>query len=147
MASSSAVLPMSMKVAHSKLGISKSKTNFIIPFGATVNMNGTALNLAVCVLFIAQLFGIEFSIVQHISILVLCTLGGIGAAPVPGALIFLLSGILSSLNLPIEAIGIIIAIDRVLDMIRTLGNITGDIFSALIVDKLDMTLDKKTYNS
>lgn len=148
LASSSAVLPTGLKTAQEKLGVSKEKALFVIPLGATVNMNGTALNLGVCVMFISQLFGhvtMDFS--QMLYILALCTLGAIGTAPVPGASIFLLSGILGVLNLPIEAIGIIIAIDRVLDMIRTFGNVTGDVLSAVIIDRLDGTLDKKVWDA
>lgn len=147
LASSSAILPNTLKVAHDKLGISKSKSLFIIPLGATINMNGTALNLGVSVVFIAQLFGVNFTIYQYLCTIIYCTLGAIGTAPVPGASIFLLASILSILGLPIEAVGIILAIDRVLDMARTFGNISGDVFSAVIVDRLDNTLDVKKWNS
>lgn len=147
LASSSAMLPQSLKIAEQKLGVSREKALFIIPFGATVNMNGTALNLAVSVIFISQIFGVSFSMEQYIYIIALCTLGAVGTAPIPGASIFLLSGILGDLNLPIGAIGFILAIDRILDMARTFGNITGDVLSGVIVDRFDNTLNKKIWNS
>jgi Na+/H+-dicarboxylate symporter len=147
LSSSSAVLPLSMQIAKDKLGISEEKVSFAIPLGAKINMNGSALNLGVSVIFISQLFGIDFTFGEIVKIVLLCTLGAIGTAPVPGASIFLLSGILTSVGLPVEAIGIILAIDRVLDMIRTFGNISGDVFSALLLDRLDNTIDKKIYNS
>lgn len=146
LASSSAMLGTSLKVAQERLGVSKEKALFIIPLGATVNMNGSALNLGVSVIFISQIFGVNFSGMDYGYIIALCTLGAVGTAPIPGASIFLLSGILSALNLPIEAIALVIAIDRILDMARTFGNITGDILSAVIVDRFSGTLDKKTYD-
>ncbi len=147
LSSSSAVLPMSMEIAQKELGISSEKVSFAIPLGAKVNMNGTALNLGVSVIFISQLFGFDFGISQIIKVMILCTLGSIGTAPVPGASIFLLSGILGSVGLPVEAIGIIIAIDRILDMMRTFGNISGDVMAALILDRIDKTLDMSVYKS
>ncbi len=148
LASSSAVLPLSLKAAQEKLGVSKEKAMFVIPLGATVNMNGTALNLGVSVIFISQLFSpIPLDLSQMFYILILCTLGAVGTAPVPGASIFLLSGILGVLHLPIEAIGIILAVDRILDMMRTFGNITGDVLSAVIIDRMDKTLDKEVWDA
>ena len=147
LSSSSAVLPLSMQISKDKLGISEEKVSFAIPLGAKINMNGTSLNLGVSVIFISQLFGVDFTMSEIVKIVILCTLGSIGTAPVPGASIFLLSGILNSLGLPVEAIGIIIAVDRILDMMRTYGNISGDVFSALLLDKIDGTLDVEKYNS
>jgi len=147
LSSSSAVLPLSMQIAKDKLGISEDKVSFAIPLGAKINMNGTSLNLGVSVIFISQLFGVDFTMAEIVKIVILCTLGSIGTAPVPGASIFLLSGILNSVGLPVEAIGIIIAIDRILDMMRTFGNISGDVFSALLLDRIDGTMDKDIYNS
>jgi Na+/H+-dicarboxylate symporter len=79
--------------------------------------------------------------------MILCVLGAIGTAPVPGASIFLLAGILGSMGLPVDAVAIILAVDRILDMARTFTNITGDVFSAVIVDRLDDTLNEDVYNS
>ncbi len=147
LSSSSAVLPQSLKVAQKSLGVSREKALFIIPFGATVNMNGSALNLGVSVIVISQVFGMDFTMAQYAYIVSLCTLGAVGTAPIPGASIFLLSGILSAVGLPIEAVALILAIDRILDMARTFGNISGDVLSSVIVDRLDDTLDKKTWDS
>jgi Na+/H+-dicarboxylate symporter len=147
LASSSSVLPLSMNTAETKLGVSKGVSSFVIPFGATINMNGTAVNLGVSVIFISQVFGTELDMSQIGSLIILCTLGAMGTAPIPGASIFMLSGILSVFNLPIEGIGIILAIDRLLDMMRTFGNITGDVLSAVIVDKINGTFDEDTYKN
>lgn len=147
LASSSAALPMSLKIAHDKLGVSKEKTNFVIPLGATINMNGGAIHLATCTLFIAQLWNVEFGISQYVTLVTLCVFGAIGTAPIPGVATFLLTGILASMGLPMEAVGIILAVDRLLDMVRTLTNVTGDVFSAVIIDKLDKTMDVKKYAS
>jgi len=147
LASSAAALPMSLDIAEKDLGISREKSRFVIPLGATVNMNGGAIHLGISTFFIAQLYGINMSFGDIITAVILCVLGAIGTAPVPGASIFLLAGILSALRLPVEAIAIILAVDRILDMARTFTNISGDLFSAVIIDKLDGTLNKKIYNS
>jgi len=147
LASSSAMLPTSLKTSQERLGVSKEKALFIIPLGATINMNGSALNLGVSVIFISQIFGVNFTGMEYLYIITLCTLGAVGTAPIPGASIFLLSGILSALHLPVEAIGLILAIDRILDMARTFGNLTGDILSAVIVDKFSGSLNKEIWDS
>jgi Na+/H+-dicarboxylate symporter len=147
LASSSAVLSTSLNIAQKKLGVSKEKAMFIIPFGATINTNGSALNLGVSVIFISQVFGMTFDMSQYCYILGLCTLGAIGTAPIPGASIFILSGILSSVGLPIEGIALILAIDRLLDMMRTFGNISGDVLSSVIIDRFENTLNEKIWNS
>ncbi len=147
LASISAMLPLSLSIAEKKLGISEEKAKFMIPFGATVNMNGGAINLAISSVFIAQLFGLNFTPTTYVTLVVLCVLGAIGTAPVPGASILALSGILAALNMPIEAIVIVLAVDRILDMMRTFTNITGDVFAALVVDRLAGSLDEKIYNA
>jgi Na+/H+-dicarboxylate symporter len=146
-ASSSSALPLSMNIAENRLGVSREKTSFVIPLGATVNMNGGAIHLGMSTLFIAQLWGVSFGMSDYVTIMILCVLGAIGTAPVPGASIFLLAGILGSMGLPVDAVAIILAVDRILDMARTFTNITGDVFSAVIVDRLDDTLNEDVYNS
>ena len=132
---------------QSKIGVPDEKANFIIPLGATINMSGTALNLAVNTLFIANLFGVDFSIAQMLMLVITIILCAVGTAPVPSASLFLLAGILLMFGIPAEAIGVILAIDRILDMARTFANFSGDLFTATILSKIDNTLDLKKYNS
>jgi Na+/H+-dicarboxylate symporter len=146
-ASTSAMIPANIDTLENKLGVSREKARFIIPLSATVNMNGTAFNLAVSTLFIAQLWGVTFTISQLIMLTFAVLLAAVGTAPVPAASIFLLAGVLSMFNLPVEAVGIILAIDRLNDMARTFCNISGDLFATVVIDKLDGTLDKKKYAS
>lgn len=143
--STSATVSLAIKIAHEKLGISKEKANFIIPLGATINMNGGAMHLSMAAVFVAQVFGITLSNSELITVLSLSIIGAIGTAPIPGVSIFLLAGILGAVGVPIDGIAIIVTIDRLLDMMRTVCNVTGDSISAIIVDQIDGTLNKKIY--
>lgn len=143
--SSAATLPLAMNVAHNNLGISSQKVNFIIPLGATINMNGGALYFSSCLMFLVHILSIKFTIYQYCTAFFICVLSAVGTAPVPGSAILMLSGVISMLGLPIETIGIFFAIDRILDMIRTFVNISGDVLSSLIVDRIDKTLDIEIY--
>ena len=145
LSSSSAVLPRSLDIAEKDLGVSNSEANFVIPVGATLNMNGGAVYMSAATLFVAQLFGVELSLSQYLLLIILSTVSAIGTAPIPGSGIFLLSGILLSLDLPIEAIGIMLAIDRILDMARTVTNVTGDVFSSVIISSAYGNLDRSVY--
>lgn len=145
-ASSSATLPFSLALLNDKMGVTKQKANFVIPLGATVNMNGGAIHLAMSTIFIAQLFNVDLTITQHFTVFFLAVLGAIGTAPIPGVSIFLLAGLLSVVGLPMDAVAIILAVDRLLDMARTVTNVTGDLFTAVIIDKTDNTLDMEKYH-
>lgn len=131
--SSSGVLAISMRNAQDNLGISEKISSFVLPLGATVNMDGTALYQGVCALFVAQAFGIHLSIGAQIGILITATLASIGTAGVPGAGLIMLSMVLASAGLPIEGIGLVAGIDAVLDMARTCINVTGDLCVAAVV--------------
>jgi Na+/H+-dicarboxylate symporter len=130
--SSSGTLPISMESAR-KLGVPNQISSFVLPLGATVNMDGTALYQGVCALFIAQVYGIGLGFGQQLMIVLTATLASIGTAGVPGAGLIMLSMVLTSVGLPLEGIALIAGIDRILDMIRTTTNITGDLVGAVII--------------
>jgi DAACS family dicarboxylate/amino acid:cation (Na+ or H+) symporter len=125
--SSSATLPTTISVSQQNLGIPSQITGFVLPLGATMNMNGTALFEGVTVLFLAQVFGIELSLVVQIIVVLMSVLTAIGAAGVPSGSIPLLAIVLAMVNVPVEGIAIILGADRLLDMCRTTLNVTGDI--------------------
>jgi Na+/H+-dicarboxylate symporter len=134
--SSSATLPVTMEVAQEKLGISRQTASFVLPLGATVNMDGTALYQAVAVMFIAQIYGIPLGPAEQLTIVLTATLASIGAAGVPGAGIITLILVLQSVGLGTQAqagIALILGVDRLLDMMRTAVNVTGDLTVATLV--------------
>ncbi|MED3550775.1 dicarboxylate/amino acid:cation symporter [Cytobacillus praedii] len=133
--SSSATLPISMKSAQNNLNVSKSVSGFVQPLGATINMDGTAIMQGVATVFIAQVYGSNLSLSQLLTILLTATLASIGTAGVPGVGLIMLSMVLSSVGLPVEAIALVLGVDRLLDMCRTSVNITGDAVCAVIVDR------------
>jgi len=133
--SSSATLPFTMEQVQQKLGISEETASFVLPLGATVNMDGTSCYQAIVVLFIAQIFGIELTIAQYLTVLFLTVLASIGTAGVPGASVVMTVMVMSSVGIPVEGLALILGIDRPLDMLRTVVNVTGDTFVASVVDK------------
>ena len=133
--SSLATIPVTTKCLISKLGYKEEHVNFIIPFGATINMDGTALFECVAVIFIAQLYGVDLSYIDQFLILSLALITSIGVAGIPSASFVAIIVILSSVGLPLEAVGIILGIDRVLDMLRTSVNVFGDSCCVSVVGK------------
>jgi Na+/H+-dicarboxylate symporter len=131
--SSSATLPVNMNAAETKLGVPRDIASFVLPLGATINMDGTALYMGVCSLFIANVFGINLTIGDMGMIVLTGTLASIGTAGVPGAGLIMLAMVLQSVQLPIEGLALVAGIDRVLDMPRTTLNITGDAAVAVVV--------------
>ncbi len=134
-ASSSAALPLSMDATENRSGVSAKITGFCLPLGATVNMNGTALFESVAALFVAQTYGIELSITQQVMVVVTALLASIGTAGIPMSGLVMLTMILSAVGLPLEGIGMILAIDFIVDMLRTMANVWGDSCVAVIVAK------------
>lgn len=124
--SSSATLPVTMERAEKNLGVEEEVTSFVLPVGATINMDGTSLYQAVAAVFIAQALGMDLSIAQQLSIVVTALLASIGSAGVPGAGIIMLVIVLQSIGVPVQGIALILGVDRILDMVRTAVNITGD---------------------
>lgn len=145
--SSKATLATTMQVCRERLGISESSTSFILPLGASINMDGFAINLSLTTIFFAQIMGINLALQDYLVIIVTATLGSIGGAGIPGASLIMLPMVLSSINLPIEGVAIIAGIDRLLDMLRTTINITGDATITLIIDSSEGTLDREKYLS
>ncbi|MGE3714425.1 MAG: dicarboxylate/amino acid:cation symporter [Alphaproteobacteria bacterium] len=145
--SSSATIPTTMAVAESKMGVSKTTTAMVIPLGATVNMNGTAIYLAICTLFVAQLMGVDLTMGQYVTVLVTITLLAIGTAAVPGGSLVMMPIVFGTVGLPVAAIGLILGVDRILDMVRTTINVTGDAFVSVMIDKSEGRLDMEMYNA
>lgn len=133
--SSAATLPISMQRMQDELKITKEVSGFVLPLGATINMDGNALYQGIVSLFIAQAYGIDLSLSMQIIIILTGTLASIGAAGIPGAGMIVLSTVLASVGLPIEGIALVAGVDRILDMGRTLTNVTGDAVTACIVEK------------
>lgn len=131
--SSAATLPVNMKVCETKIGIKEEITSFVLPVGATVNMDGTALYQGVATLFIAQVYGIDLNMGQQLTIILTATLASIGTAAVPGVGMVMLVIVLQSTHIPIEGIALIFGVDRILDMLRTVVNITGDAATASVI--------------
>jgi Na+/H+-dicarboxylate symporter len=131
--SSAATLPVNMECCHENLGVSKSITSFVLPLGATINMDGTALYQGVAAVFIAQVFGMDLNFMQQLTIVLTATLASIGTAPVPGVGIIMLIIVLKSVGIPEEGIALILGVDRILDMCRTITNVTGDAAVAVAV--------------
>ena len=132
--SSAGTLPVNMKNIQTKLGVRRDIASFVLPLGATINMDGTALYMGVCSLFIANVFGIPLTFDQMIMIVLTGTLASIGTAGVPGAGLIMLAMVLQSVGLPLEGLALVAGIDRVLDMFRTCLNITGDAAVAVAVN-------------
>lgn len=133
--SSSATLPTTLRVAEESLGTPKRIGRFVCTLGATANMNGTALFEGVVVLFLAQFFGIELSLGQQVLVLLMCILGGIGAAGVPGGSLPVIASILVMFGIPPEGIALILGVDRLLDMCRTTVNVTGDLVGTVLISR------------
>ena len=135
-ASSSATLPLNLTKSVEVGNVDKKIADLVLPIGATINMDGTALYQAGVALFVAQMVGIDLSLTEQITIAIIVVLASIGAAGIPGAGIVLLTTVFTTIGLPIEAIGVIMVVDRFLDMFRTATNVTGDIFVSKIVDRI-----------
>ena len=141
--SSSAVLPISMETAQKNLKVRKSISSFVQPLGSTINMDGTAIMQGVATVFIAQLSGVELTIMQMVTVVVLATVASIGTAGVPGVGLVMLAMVLTAVGLDPAAIGIIIGIDRLLDMTRTAVNITGDAAIASVLNEQQNRKEQK----
>jgi DAACS family dicarboxylate/amino acid:cation (Na+ or H+) symporter len=134
-ASSNATLPTALRVADEQLGLPRRVSRFVLTVGATANQNGTALFEGVTVLFLAQFFGVELTLVQQATVMFVCILGGIGTAGVPAGSLPVVALICGMVGVPPEGIGLILGVDRFLDMCRTTLNVTGDLMLATVVSK------------
>lgn len=140
--SSSGTLPVSMKCTEKNLGVSPKIASFVLPLGATINMDGSAIYQGVAALFIAQVYGIQLGLTQMLMIILVSTLGSIGAAGVPGAGLIMLTMVLSSVGLPLEGMALVAGVDRILDMFRTSCNVTGDLAASVIIGASENELDR-----
>lgn len=145
--SSAGTLPVSIECARNNLGVSEGVAGFVLPVGATINMDGTAIYQGVLALFIAQAFGIELNGGQYLMIILTATLGSIGTAGIPGAGLIMLGLVLTSVGLPLEGVALIAGIDRILDMARTTVNVAGDLMTTTLVGRSENELDREVYNS
>jgi len=144
--SSAATIPVTLKTVQDELGVNKNVASFVVPVGATINMDGTAIMQGMATVFIAQMSGIDLTLIQYVQVVLLAVVASIGAAAVPSAGTITLVLILQQFGLPLEAIGIILAVDRILDMLRTSVNVTGDATVSCIVAESEGMLDKDIFN-
>ncbi|GLQ76127.1 dicarboxylate/amino acid:cation symporter [Vibrio penaeicida] len=143
--SSSGTLPVTIRTAHEELGVSREISSFVLPLGATINMDGTAIYQGVAVIFIAQVFGVSLDVQDYLMIIMTSTLASIGTAGVPGAGLIMLSLVLSTVGLPLEGLAIVAGIDRILDMARTSVNVCGDLMISVLISKSEKGLDTSVY--
>lgn len=144
-ATSNATIPLSIDTLAKKMGVSKRISSFTIPLGATINMDGTSIMQGVAVVFVAQAFGIHLDMMDYITVIGTATLASVGTAGVPSVGLVTLTMVFNSVGLPVEAIGLIMGIDRILDMTRTAVNITGDAVCTTIVAHQNKALDKSVF--
>lgn len=140
-ASSVGTLPLNLECTE-RLGARRDIASFVLPLGATINMDGTAIYQGVCALFIANAYGIPLALPQQLTIILTCTLASIGTAGVPGAGAVMLGMVLQSVGLPVEGVALVLGIDRVLDMARTAVNVAGDLACAVVVSAAEPTVEK-----
>ncbi len=145
--SSAGTLPVTMRCTQDNLGVPVGISSFVLPLGATVNMDGTAIYEAIAALFVAQVFGVSLGASEYVMIVVVATLASIGAAGVPGAGLIMLTMVLTTIGLPLEGLAIVAGIDRVLDMARTTINVTGDAFVSCVIAKSERELNQTVYNA
>jgi Na+/H+-dicarboxylate symporter len=144
-ASSGATLPITLRTVERRMGVHNSVAGFTIPLGATINMDGTAIMQGVATVFIAQVYGMDLSIGAYITVVITATLASIGTAAVPGVGLITLAMVLGQVGLPVEGIALIIGVDRLLDMVRTAVNVTGDAVVSVIVARSEKQLDENVF--
>ena len=144
-ASSNATIPVTLQVVEKRLGVNNSTAAFTVPLGATINMDGTAIMQGVATVFIANVFAIDLSIMDYITVVGMSILASIGTAGVPGVGLIMLAMVFNQVGLPVEGIGLILGVDRILDMVRTAVNITGDAAVTCIVARSEKTIDDQIF--
>lgn len=144
--SSNATIPVTLRTVTERMGVNNSVASFTVPFGATINMDGTAIMQGVATVFIANLYGVELGMAGYLTVIMMSVLASIGTAGVPGAGLIMLSMVFAQVGLPLEGIGLILGVDRLLDMLRTAVNVSGDAVVSLVVAKSEGKLDEAVYN-
>jgi Na+/H+-dicarboxylate symporter len=145
-ASSNATIPVTMLAVEERLGVDSSVASFVVPLGATINMNGTAIMQGVATVFIANVYGIELSGADYLTVIGMSVLASVGTAGIPGVGLIMLAMVFAQVGLPVEGIALIIGVDRLLDMLRTAVNVTGDAATCCIVAKTEGKLNLDIYN-
>lgn len=145
-ATSNATIPLSIDTLDKKIGVSKKISSFTIPLGATINMDGTSIMQGVAVIFIAQVYGMELTPAQLLTVIATAMIASIGTAGIPSVGLIMLAMVLTSVGLPTEGIALIMGTDRILDMLRTAVNITGDAVCTTIVSSQNKELDRSIFN-
>lgn len=144
--SSNATIPVTLRTVTERMGVNNSVASFTVPFGATINMDGTAIMQGVATVFIANLYGIDLGITGYLTVILMSVLASVGTAGVPGAGMIMLSMVFAQVGLPMEGIGLILGVDRLLDMVRTAVNVSGDAVVSLVVAQSEGKLDEAVYN-
>ena len=144
--SSNATMPITLNVMEKRVGVDNSIASFTVPLGATINMDGTAIMQGVATVFIAQAYGLDLGMTEYLAVIATATLASVGTAGVPGVGLIMLSMVLQQVGLPVEGIGLIIGVDRLLDMMRTVVNVTGDGMVTTVVAKSEGLLDEAIFN-
>ena len=145
--SSNATIPVTLRAVTERLGVNNSVASFTVPFGATINMDGTAIMQGVATVFIANAYGVDLGITGYLTVILMSVLASIGTAGVPGVGLIMLSMVFTQVGLPVEGIGLILGVDRLLDMIRTAVNVSGDAVVSVIVAKSEGKLDVEVFNN
>lgn len=145
-ASSSATIPVTLRTIEQRLGVNNRIASFTVPLGATINMDGTAIMQGVATVFIAQAFGLELTLIDYLLVVATATLASVGTAGVPGVGLVTLAMVLQQVGLPVEGIALIIGVDRLLDMVRTAVNVTGDATVSCIVASSENAIDRDVFN-
>ena len=145
-ASSNATIPVTLKTVTQRLGVDNAVASFTVPFGATINMDGTAIMQGVATVFIANIYGLELGVAGYLTVILMSVLASIGTAGVPGVGLIMLSMVFTQVGLPVEGIGLILGVDRLMDMIRTAVNVSGDAVVSSIVAKSEGSMDLKVYD-
>ena len=144
--SSNATIPVTLRTVTERLGVDNSVASFTVPFGATINMDGTAIMQGVATVFIANAYGVDLGLGGYLTVIMMSVLASIGTAGVPGVGLIMLSMVFTQVGLPVEGIGLILGVDRLLDMIRTAVNVSGDATVSVIVAKSEKKFDPEIYN-
>jgi len=144
--SSNATIPITLRTVEKRIGVDNSTASFIVPFGATINMDGTAIMQGVATVFIANVYGIELGLAGYLTVILMAVLASIGTAGVPGVGLIMLAMVLNQVGLPVEGIALIMGVDRLLDMMRTAVNVTGDATVTTIVARSEKSLDTDIFN-
>jgi len=145
--SSNATVPVTLRTVTERMGVNNSVASFTVPFGATINMDGTAIMQGVATVFIANMYGVDLGVGGYLTVIMMSVLASIGTAGVPGVGLIMLSMVFTQVGLPLEGIGLILGVDRLLDMLRTAVNVSGDAVVSLVVAKSEDKLDIEVFNN